>query len=116
MTDRVHTDASKLLLDLKREFSIGFHRHGSSEVPKMRVRISNHPPAPCDDVNLKDRTCTRPVFTELQKLVADSQPLRIYFDREDRHPWFDLGCTTVEGSMTFHVSTVHPVKELKSAV
>jgi hypothetical protein len=115
MSDPVTRLAEKWLKDIKREFSLSFHKLGPTEIPALRVRISDHPPNPSDDVRIKEMMCTRPVFAELVKIVLDPDNLRVCFDEARRHPWFDLAYSGAEGSLIFHVAAVHPVRELKSS-
>ncbi|HVM91072.1 MAG TPA: hypothetical protein VMU11_04225 [Verrucomicrobiae bacterium] len=115
MSDPVTRQAEKWLKDIKREFSISFHKLGPSQVPALRVRISDHPPNPSDDPFQKEQTCTRPVFAELQRLVLNPANLTVYIDDGGRHPWFDLAFTGESGALTFRVIAVHPVRELKSS-
>ena len=115
MSDPVTRQAEKWLMDIKREFALSFRKLGPTEVPALRVRISDHPPNRNDDVRLKDLMCTRPAFAALLNIVLDPENLRVCFDEARRHPWFDLAYSGAEGSLIFHVAAVHPVRELKSS-
>jgi hypothetical protein len=116
MSDPVSKIAEEWLRRIKGEFAIASRKLKGTQIPPLRVRISDRPQNAHEDVNLLDHTCSRPVYAEFQRLVLDPEMLRVYFDEHKRHPWFDLVFHGDNGSLTFEVSVAYPAAELKSAV
>jgi len=114
MSDRVQSEAEKVLRDIKREFTFAFRGKSREEIPGLVLRIADRP-QPVSPVSSKEMTISPAVFTALKGLLT-SESLRVMSFDNRSHPWFDLAFEADEQSLTFRIGTLHPIRELKSAV
>jgi hypothetical protein len=122
LEDVLKRQADRQLRDLLNEFTIRQSRSGDRPTAfSARVAIGPQPPSPPDQ---REYTLAANAFAAFQDLLMHRAPLldlkqprilRIPSFDNANHPWFDILIEGTDGSFTFKVMAVHPIKQLQSS-